>query len=761
MKNKQLQVKLLNKTSKKKKEEGNEEEFMINDDYKLIETEKEEKQIGNYILEKEIGSGGFAKVYLGTHIPTNSKVAIKTLNKILFIDDKINSIRFKKEVEILKKVKHQNIARLYEVIETPSKIYLIMEYCSNGELLNYILSHNYLDEKTARHYFQQYINAINYLHSQNICHRDIKPENLLLDRYKNIKLIDFGISTFYNGKKLLSSPCGTIIYAPPEMHLNNNYSGILSDIWNCGIVLYAMVCGYLPFCDDDDEVNISNIIKGNYNIPDYLSPSLKDLLSHLLEVDPMKRFDLEQIILHPWFNLKKNTICKGIIVGVNKIPIDCAIVKKCLKIYPGKENTIKKSIENNLFNEYSSTYYIFLNKLINIGYESVSDLKSKKFFEFINNPDNRIYNENNIRCNSSSNVNKKKKTKNFISPKQKLNTINSECNRFMSNSMIPPLPHLDKSRNKKFSSIRHFSLNQNSIDDKIIKNKNSFQSFSPISLINNKNNQKKKLINPKIFNNNNKTLLKNYLNTTLENNLTIKNNSIENNFMKHTIITNRNASYTIRNPHMKKLDYKIISLKKKIEKNIKKKKALNSNSSFDNKSLILKSRRNESYSPNSNKIYNNNSIEKKIKINKKNFVKKQINVKPIKINRRISYNLNDSIKQNSINNFITINYNENNYNNNKVPNLYKGIIDISCIITISLKDIIQKIIAVLNYNKILFAQINLYKFHCSKNGNVFEIRIFQIEFKKNNPLYYLAFYNKSSNFKGKLISNVIKNCIYN
>ena len=137
-------------------------------------------------------------------------------------------------------------------------------------------------------------------------------------------------------------------------------------------------------------------------------------------------------------------------------------------------------------------------------------------------------------------------------------------------------------------------------------------------------------------------------------------------------------------------------------------------------------------------------------------------MKPIKINRRISYNLNDSIKQNSINNSITINYNENNnYNNNKVPNLYKGIIDISCIITISLKDIIQKIIDVLNYNKILFAQINLYKFHCSKNGNVFEIRIFQIEFKKNNPLYYLAFYNKSSNFKGKLISNVIKNCIYN
>ena len=253
--------------------------------------EHQEKQIGNYFLEKEIGSGGFAKVYLGTHILTNEKVAIKILNKILFKDDIINMKRFQKEIKILKLVKHFNIARLYEIIETPAKTYLIMEYCPNGELFDYILEHKFLDEITALNFFQQFINALIYLHSLRICHRDIKPENLLLDKYKKIKLIDFGISTLYPEKNFLNSPCGTIIYAPPEMHLNKKYSGILCDVWNCGIVLYAMVCGYLPFCEDDEDININNIINGNFDIPDNLSPYLKDLIKHCLDVDTKKRFD--------------------------------------------------------------------------------------------------------------------------------------------------------------------------------------------------------------------------------------------------------------------------------------------------------------------------------------------------------------------------------------------------------------------------------------------------------------------------------------
>ena len=758
--------------TKKKKEEKIEIKI---DDETIIDLtyEKEEKQIGNYILQKEIGSGGFAKVFLAIHIPTNSKVAIKILNKILFKNDKINTIRFKKEVQILKKVKHANIARLYEVIETPSKIYLVMEYCPNGELLDYILNHRFLDEITARHFFQQYINALHYLHSQNICHRDIKPENLLLDRYKNIKLIDFGISTFYNKKNLLSSPCGTIIYAPPEMHLNNKYSGILSDIWNCGIVLYAMVCGYLPFCDENDDINVQNIVKGKYDIPDYLSPSLKDLITHLLEVDPMKRYDLEQIISHQWFNLKKNTLTNGIIVGVNKIPIDNAIVNKCLKIYPGKEDIIIKSIENNLFNEYSSTYYIFLNKLSNIGYESVSDLKSKKFYEFINNPENKIYIENNTRCNSCNNIKEKtkKKTRNYISPKKKLLTINNDYNQIIENRITPPLPHLNNSRNKKLSHIKHLSLNQSSIEEKFLKRKKVYQSFSPFDLIE-KNKKtikistakKKKKIHSCVFENNN-ILSKSYLNTSLEynqknqkNKTTKKDNntSMDNNYESHTIITNRNASITIRNSYKKNQKNKIIRLNRKIGNNMIKNHQ--DSSSSINQSFINK-QRHGSYSPNSIQIHKHNYLnEKKIQIKKKNIIKKPINVNTIRINRKYSNFLNDTLNQNSMNNTIIV-QNHNNNNKKTIPKLNKGIIDISCIMAKSFNEIVQKITDTLNNYKISFIQINTYKFHCSKNGIVFEIKIYKIDFQKKSFLYYLAFSNKCGDFRGKLLCNAIKNCL--
>jgi len=776
----QPQIKIVKKPIEKikkpetKKKEDEKNEIQIDDETIVDLTyEKEEKQIGNYILQKEIGSGGFAKVYLSIHIPTNSKVAIKILNKILFKNDKINTIRFKKEVQILKKVKHSNIARLYEVIETPQKIYLVMEYCPNGELLDYILNHRFLDELTARHFFQQYINALHYLHSQNICHRDIKPENLLLDRYKNIKLIDFGISTFYNNKNLLSSPCGTIIYAPPEMHLNNKYSGILSDIWNCGIVLYAMVCGYLPFCDENDDINVQNIVKGKYDIPDYLSPSLKDLIKHLLEVDPMKRYDLDQIISHQWFNLKKNTLTNGIIVGVNKIPIDNAIVNKCLKIYPGKEEKIRNSIENNLFNEYSATYYIFLNKLSNIGYESVSDLKSNKFFEFINNPENKINIENNTRCNSCNNIKeeKKKKTRNYISSKKKILTINNDYSQIIENRITPPLPHLNNSRNKKLSHIKHLSLNQSYIEEKLINRKKIYQSFSPFSLIEkNKNkikistNKKKKNIHSRIYENNNISS-KSYLNTSLEYNQKGKKNksnkkenniSIDNNYVSHTIITNRNASLTIRNSYQKKPKKKIISLKRTIDSNnIKNKK--DSFSSI-NKSFINK-QRHESYSPSSIKIHKHNYLnEKKIQIIKKHIIKKPINVNIIRINRKNSNFLNDTLNQNSVNN-TSIVRNNNNINNKTIPKLNKGIIDISCIMAKSFNEIVQRITDILTNNKISFIQINTYKFHCSKNGIVFEIKIYKIDFQKKNFLYYLAFSNKCGDFRGKLLCNAIKNCL--
>ena len=357
---------------------------------------KVEKQIGDYILEDEIGSGGFAKVVQGIHIPTGEKVAIKVLNKLQLMEDPENLKRVEREIQILKLVKHKNIIKLYEVMETPQKIYLVMELCEGGELFDYIVDKERLDENQACLFYQEIIDALDYLHSQNIVHRDIKPENMLIDikkDKKSIKIIDFGISTSYTNESLLSTPCGTAAYAPPEMHKGEEYYGLLSDIWSSGIVLYAMVYGYLPFCEDDEEENIKNIIAGNYELEDGVSENVRDLIKHCMDIDPLERYDIEQVKKHPWFNLVTPPVLRpGVIVGYNNIPVDDRIVKLCGE-YGYDQEKLKISVINNKFDRNSAIYYIMLKKLIKEGYDSVSDLYSEEYVKYISSEDNLVNNK--------------------------------------------------------------------------------------------------------------------------------------------------------------------------------------------------------------------------------------------------------------------------------------------------------------------------------------------------------------------------------
>ena len=175
-----------------------------------------------------------------------------------------------------------------------------MEYCEGGELFNYIVKKKRLTEEVASFFFFQIINGVEYIHSKGVIHRDLKPENLLLTKDNDIKIIDFGLSNYYEGN-YLSTPCGSPCYASPEMVASKKYDGFKIDIWSCGIILYAMLCGYLPFEDQSNEILYKKILHCKVDYPNHLSKKSEDLLRKILVKDPAKRIDIKGIKEHPFY----------------------------------------------------------------------------------------------------------------------------------------------------------------------------------------------------------------------------------------------------------------------------------------------------------------------------------------------------------------------------------------------------------------------------------------------------------------------------
>lgn len=259
--------------------------------------------IGTYRLSKTLGIGAFGKVKLAEHVTTGHKVAVKILNraKIVALD---MSEKVKREINILQRCTHPHIIRLYEVIDTPTDIFVVMEYVSNGELFDYIVSKGRLAPDEARHFFHQIISGVEYCHYHHIVHRDLKPENLLLDADNNIKIADFGLSNVMRDGEFLRTSCGSPNYAAPEVISGHLYAGPEVDVWSCGVILYALLCGSLPF-DDESIPNLFKKIKsGMYSLPSHLSQLARDLIPRMLVVDPMKRVTVPEVRGHAWFQQK-------------------------------------------------------------------------------------------------------------------------------------------------------------------------------------------------------------------------------------------------------------------------------------------------------------------------------------------------------------------------------------------------------------------------------------------------------------------------
>ncbi|KAJ3091008.1 Map microtubule affinity-regulating kinase [Quaeritorhiza haematococci] len=269
--------------------------------------------IGYYDLEKSVGEGNFAKVKLATHTLTGQKVAVKIIDKTKL--DKNTAKKLFREVRIMKLLNHPHIVRLYEVIDTPKELYLIMEYAAGGEIFDYLVAHGRMKEKEARRHFRQIVSAIDYCHALHVIHRDLKAENLLLDESMNVKIADFGFSNQFSPGQRLNTWCGSPPYAAPELFQGKEYSGPEVDIWSLGVVLYVLVCGALPFDGSTLAKLRARVLAGKFKIPFYMSTEMKPdssfypllaldcerLIKRMLVLDPTKRATLEQVKQDKWY----------------------------------------------------------------------------------------------------------------------------------------------------------------------------------------------------------------------------------------------------------------------------------------------------------------------------------------------------------------------------------------------------------------------------------------------------------------------------
>lgn len=324
----------------------------------------ESNPLVNYSLLNSIGEGTFGKVHLGIHNLTKEKVAVKVLEKAKILETE-EIERINREIKFLKKFKNINIIKIYEIIETKSNVYFIMEHASGGELFNYIVRNKKVDEKEASFFFSQIVHALDFIHKQNIVHRDVKPENMLLTENKTIKLIDFGLSNQYTKGGLLKTPCGSPCYAAPEMILGRKYQGTQIDIWSLGITLYAMICGFLPFEDKNNDKLYKKILDCKLEFPSHVSDYAKDIITKILAVNPSKRIGFDQIKQHPFFKISTGMIDKSNF-GLYLNKVDNTILTKMVELGFNRDKVIQE-VEANNHNNLTTTYELLLNKYKGVG----------------------------------------------------------------------------------------------------------------------------------------------------------------------------------------------------------------------------------------------------------------------------------------------------------------------------------------------------------------------------------------------------------
>ncbi|XP_032358563.1 serine/threonine-protein kinase BRSK1 isoform X7 [Etheostoma spectabile] len=263
--------------------------------------------VGPYRLEKTLGKGQTGLVKLGVHCITGQKVAIKIVNREKLSESVL--MKVEREIAILKLIEHPHVLKLHDVYENNKYLYLVLEHVSGGELFDYLVKKGRLTPKEARKFFRQIISALDFCHSHSICHRDLKPENLLLDEKNNIRIADFGMASLQVGDSLLETSCGSPHYACPEVIRGEKYDGRRADVWSCGVILFALLVGALPFDHDNLRQLLEKVKSGVFHMPHFIPPDCQSLLKGMIEVNPEIRLTLEAIQKHAWYLGGRNEPC--------------------------------------------------------------------------------------------------------------------------------------------------------------------------------------------------------------------------------------------------------------------------------------------------------------------------------------------------------------------------------------------------------------------------------------------------------------------
>ncbi|KAJ1292498.1 hypothetical protein BS78_02G396000 [Paspalum vaginatum] len=264
---------------------------------------KAKRRVGKYELGRAIGEGTFAKVRLAKNVENGDHVALKILDKKKVQKHRLVE-QIRREICTMKLIQHPNVVRLYEVMGSKTRIYIVLEFVMGGDLHDTVATSGRLEEDEARRYFQQLINAVDYCHSRGVYHRDLKLENLLLDVAGNLKISDFGLSAISDQVKndgLLHTTCGTPNYVAPEVIDDKGYDGALADLWSCGVILFALLAGYLPFEDENIASLYKKISEAQFTCPSWFSAGAKRLITRILDPNPSTRITVARVQKDPWF----------------------------------------------------------------------------------------------------------------------------------------------------------------------------------------------------------------------------------------------------------------------------------------------------------------------------------------------------------------------------------------------------------------------------------------------------------------------------